>query len=416
MIDINQNKSFCPLPWINISVDPDGSVKPCCVSTDFITTEDGSNFNLGKHRLEEILNSPNFVSLRQKMISGEIISGCNECYKQEKFNGKSLRINHFNHWKDNDIFKEKLKSTTITNSVEYLDLRFGNLCNLSCKSCTPRNSSTLAKEMQEIALSDNKMMKYMPIEDFSKINDWYQTEVFFDNIQGQLQHIQILYITGGEPSIIQKNYEILELLVSKNFNQNIILIINTNLTNLKNEFINLIAQFKHVILYVSIDGVEKIQEYLRYPSKWKAIDENFKKLVSLNKDNITILPSPVVQNVNLEFLVDLFDYFENFNKVANKKIVIIKPIMLYNPEWMDLLYLPYEYKIQCYKNIKNWYDNKCEYQKTDLADFMVELQEKCFRDVDYTEKLKKFKEFTEIFDNHRNLKLSDINYNISTFI
>ena len=74
MIDINQNKSFCPLPWINISVDPDGSVKPCCVSTDFITTEDGSNFNLGKHRLEEILNSPNFVSLRQKMISGQIIS------------------------------------------------------------------------------------------------------------------------------------------------------------------------------------------------------------------------------------------------------------------------------------------------------------------------------------------------------
>lgn len=416
MIDTDKNKSFCALPWINISVDPDGSVKPCCISTDFITKKDGTKFNLGYDTLQDILNSNDFVTLRTKMLSGEMIQGCSECYKQEKFNGTSHRINHTNHWKNNSIFVDKIKSPLINSTVEYFDLRFGNMCNLSCKSCTPRNSSQLAKEMNDISARDDRMLNYLSIEDFSHINDWYHTDIFFENIRSQLENVQALYITGGEPSIIQKNYDILEYIISKGYSKNIVLIINTNLTNVRNNFINLITKFKHVVLYVSIDGIGKIQEYLRYPSKWSAIDENFKKIVSLDKDNVSIIPSPVIQNVNLENIVELFEYFENFNRLANKKIVSAKPIMLYNPEWLDLLYLPLWYKIECFEKVQYWYDNHCFYQKDDLFDFMTQLKEKCIQEVDYTDKLQKFKEFSDIFDTHRKLKLSDVNENICRFL
>ena len=34
-----ENKSFCALAWMHISTNTDGSIRPCCVSTDFIKKE-----------------------------------------------------------------------------------------------------------------------------------------------------------------------------------------------------------------------------------------------------------------------------------------------------------------------------------------------------------------------------------------
>ena len=80
---IQKTKTFCSLPWVNVSVDPDGSVKTCCISTDFITKEDGTKFNLGHDKLEEIYNSKSFVKIRQQMLDGVEVKGCTRCYEQD---------------------------------------------------------------------------------------------------------------------------------------------------------------------------------------------------------------------------------------------------------------------------------------------------------------------------------------------
>ena len=74
------------MPWMNISVDPDGSVKPCCISQQHIKKEDGTAYNLGYDKVEDIVNSPEYVSIRGKMIKGEKIDGCIQCYKVEEYN------------------------------------------------------------------------------------------------------------------------------------------------------------------------------------------------------------------------------------------------------------------------------------------------------------------------------------------
>ena len=86
-----ENKSFCALAWMHISTNTDGSIRPCCVSTDFIKKENGENYNLGRDSLSDIYHSPDYIQLRQTMIDGKPIQGCTRCYKQEEAGSKSYR-------------------------------------------------------------------------------------------------------------------------------------------------------------------------------------------------------------------------------------------------------------------------------------------------------------------------------------
>jgi len=396
------NKSFCILPWMNISVDPDGVVKPCCVSTQRLP------YNLGHNSLSEIINSTEMIQLRQDMIDGVLVSGCKQCYRQEQYGGTSQRQAHATAWSSIPSVKQKLDNltSTIKVDVEYFDLRFGNICNLQCRSCSPNNSSQLAKEYKQLGI---------PVNVQENINEWYQTDIFIENIKTQLDNIKVLYITGGEPTIIDKNFELLEYLISEGKAQEIILQINTNLTNFKPRFLELLKKFKRVILYASIDGVGTMQEYLRYPSSWEQIDKNLRKLIDAKSPNIIIKPTPVIQNVNLSTITDLFEYFENFNRDAKKTIIQITPIILNNPSHSDLIYLPLEYKQDCWKKIEQWLDT-ATYQPLQLRNILQQVEKKCNALVNFDKELLEFKRQTEIFDQHRNTSLQNINPELYTIL
>ena len=108
---------------------------------------------------------------------------------------------------------------------------------------------------------------------YDDINDWYNTDMFMENIKSQTDNILEMYITGGEPTIIDKNYEMLEYFIEQGKSKNIFLKLNTNMTHMQDTFLNMISQFKQVMFFASIDGFGTMQEYIRYPSKWEQIDK-----------------------------------------------------------------------------------------------------------------------------------------------
>jgi hypothetical protein len=69
------------MPWINISADSDGSIKPCCISSQFITKENGERYNLGYDKIEDIVNSNDYIEIRRKMLAGELVDGCSRCHQ-----------------------------------------------------------------------------------------------------------------------------------------------------------------------------------------------------------------------------------------------------------------------------------------------------------------------------------------------
>jgi MoaA/NifB/PqqE/SkfB family radical SAM enzyme len=390
---------------MHIATAPNGDIKPCCISTATVNKQDGTPFNLGYDRLSDIINSDSLKNIRKNMLEGNPISGCESCYNAEKNSPVSYRTQYNNRWKD---LIETKNGIEIPETVEYFDLRFGNLCNLKCKSCSPENSSQYEKELFELKEVTN-IESFLKIESMDGINDWYNTELFFKNISSQFDNIKELYITGGEPSIIEKNYEVLEYIISQDKAKNIILKLNTNMTNMQDRFLNMISKFKQISFFASIDGVGLIQEYIRYPSKWEQIDKNFKRLIADKTPNIIVSVTPVIQNVNLGYITELFDYLENFNKEQNKRVVNIGPIILYGPNQLDLSNLPLDYKKQCWEKIERWINTECKFQDKWFFDKMTELKNKCLTDVPYEHDLARFKNFTEIFDNHRNFYLKDVN-------
>ena len=36
------SNTMCTVPWVGFSNDPDGRIRPCCISKDHVVKEDGS--------------------------------------------------------------------------------------------------------------------------------------------------------------------------------------------------------------------------------------------------------------------------------------------------------------------------------------------------------------------------------------
>ena len=401
------NKSFCVLPWVNISVDPAGHTRPCCISSDYIKKPCGSKFNLGYDTVEEIYNSQDYQELRRKMLSGEPISGCSECYELEKNGGYSNRIQFNKAWEQVDC-----SDVEVDAKLRYLDLRFGNLCNLNCRSCSPINSTQLEKEI--VSLLPNGMDKFHVWEQ-TDYNSWYQTKTYTDNVDSQLDTIELLYLTGGEPTLIQQNFDLLQKLIAMGRSKEVNISINTNLTNTIPKFYDLLSNFKTVALYASIDGYGAMQEYLRYPSKWEAIDKNVKRCLDLGS-NIRMIPTPVIQTANLGRIVELFDYFEDFNKQANATVVAMSPIILVNPVHLDFKYLPLEYKAKCWEQIESWMTTECKFQLSKFYNSMEAVKNKCTDDSYSLEQLNRYIEYNSLFDASRKQSLTDANPELSLLL
>jgi sulfatase maturation enzyme AslB (radical SAM superfamily) len=299
----------------------------------------------------------------------------------------------------------------------YYDFRFGNLCNLKCRSCGSLNSTQINKEYRELKQQYPSTSFFLDSgEKFDTLNDWYNTDQFKNNIYNHIDKIKKIYITGGEPTLIDENYKILNKLVEIDHAKNVTIMFNTNMTNLRDDFYELIVKFKHVEMCISIEGFGEVQEYLRYPANWNQIDKNIKKLASLPL-NISIFAVPVIQSVNLKTITDFFKYIEDINNDYGFYRVRLLPIMLDSPQYLDLTILPTEYKIKCMAAIDEYLQTSNHFMNdVHFVGRLNHLRTKCQEEKYNPELLQRFKQFTEILDKERKQDLSKINPSLYSII
>lgn len=400
------NTSYCSLAWVGITTDPDGSLRPCCVSSDKILKDDGTAFNIGIDKLETIYNSNFYKNLRKDMLNNTYISGCDTCYNNEKYGRESRRII------SNDTFKSKVYTDTNSDlDIKYLDLRLGNQCNLKCRMCNPINSSMIEKELE-----DNSILNQYYQKPLFKNKEWFNSEIFEENIGPHLSNLVTFYMTGGEPTLVKKNYDIMQRLIDNGQNENVTLIINTNMTNTNPKFYELLKQFKKVIIQMSIDGIDDVANYIRYPTNFNDVDNTIKELISLNSSNISLKATPVIQILNLNKLVDLFEYFEKFNRMYKKQVIDIRPGFVFYPDYNNIEHLPKEYKIECFRKIYFWMLNNSKYQSIQFSNSIKALKTKCYEDKFNPSKLKEFYEFNKTLDKIRNNDLAVCNSELYSVI
>lgn len=375
---------FCPIPWNFLAIRSNGDLRVCCQanqskSRGIIRKESGVAENAASANLNSVRNSKLLKNMRSKMLKNEWPEECVRCQGEEVSGLRSRREYERENWFiDNDYVREK---TNDDGSIEvsefplqYIDLRFGNLCNLACRMCGPSDSSSWYDDHVkltgqeryndthgQVSLTKNAIGKYQ-----SNDYNWYQSDNFWKELESLSSGIKHIYMAGGEPLLIDKHFEFLEMCIDKDISKKIILEYNTNLTVLNDRVLSLWSHFLQVRVGASIDGMGDVLEYQRYPAKWSIINENLKLLDNLGENIISWLAFTVT-NYNVFHLADFIRWKlteSNFKKInSSRKKPIITHHMCHSPHHLNIRSLPLEMKDlvrERYKELEVWAANSLD--------------------------------------------------------
>lgn len=262
-------ESKCAAFWHHTNVRSDDRIFPCCRFKTPISTFDGN--------ISQVLFLKEYDELRKQSIDNTSIKGCEKCYHEEKIGKKSLR----------QEFNEVYNFETI--SLEYLEIGFDNICNLTCDGCNEEFSSAWSK------------LKYPESEKTIHIKSTQEIVELPNSLK------KILFL-GGEPLMTNRHQKFLNIVKDKH---NVEIVYNTNGTFLLNKnTIDLLEQFKTVLFIVSIDGFKELNEQVRRGSKWEQVVE-FIQQIKTTKFNLSV---NTVLHVNNWFgLKELEKYIEEIN-------------------------------------------------------------------------------------------------------
>lgn len=293
------SKTFCILPWIHFYANPDGTVLPCCIGDH--------NHPLGNVRNDSVIDiwsNDKFKSMRANMLAGNKCNECSACYNNEDNNVKSFRQSVNEDYKEyiDNALKEGISPSV---NLKYLDIRWSNICNLKCRSCSSTYSSSWAKE-------DKKKEVFIFAGGDNNDKLYNQLLPYFSGLKE-------IYFAGGEPLLMEKHYEILDYLIATG-NTNIKLRYNTNLTNLhfkKKPVTEYWKQFKNVNVFASLDSWGPRAEYIRDGTDWNTVEQNI-KAIKQQTPHVNLTMSTVVSVFNISTLPEFVDYLLD-NNLYDKK-------------------------------------------------------------------------------------------------
>ena len=375
------SKTFCPFPFMNLNNNTDGSMKICCAQNEnlHIEKDDGTKFNVGVDNIDDIWNSAHMRSIRKRLLAGEQIQECNVCWNVENTEStfgqhekpKSTRMDSIeSYMKDGGIYshmKDVIEQNIemmdddgyIQDALNSLELRLGNICNLKCTMCWGYSSSRINNERLEIYKLYKKQMPiwlydmwYQSEQDISKINMlWHENPKFLDNFKKVAPTLKRLYVTGGEPSIIKANDDMINHLIEIG-NKECHVSFTTNLTTWNVDLYEKLEFFDKSEVQVSIDGYKDSQEYIRYGCKWKDIDKNFRKLIEL-PEKVRVQIYNVFQIYNIFETYKLMRWLESLDVDRH---ISFYPIIIDQPIQLRAINLPYDIRDRASNLYRRYYD------------------------------------------------------------
>ncbi len=417
------SKTFCPYPWIHIMTQPSSTINFCCVANGQIKKDDGSILMLNKgDDISSVWNNNHYRKIRKQMAEGERVDGCELCYELEDLGIPSYRENYIQDWmgfhREADNIRQIVDDSIVNDYVvkespQYLDFRLGTLCNLRCRMCQSQNSSAIYKELKDEELYTDEerdfIVKTSHWNDFSDYTQpWFDDPGFLSTVETWLPNVNRLYFTGGEPTIIQRVYWILEKCVELGLNDNIDLVFNSNMTNIQPRFLDLIAKFKSVLMCLSVDGYSTTNEYIRSGSTWSIVDKHIRDYATSEVVG-NLLFSPVVQIYNILDVTDLIDYAERIQKETGRRIDISFLLNNY-PKCLDIRNLPQHVRDAAIEHLETWsatstYFAEDERNKQTVLGLIKALKENYNEDSE--QQMQIFKEYTELLDKKRNQSMAD---------
>lgn len=341
-------KFFCPLPWVHQATYTDGSHLLCCVA------QNNSNLNVKNSTFSQTFHSDFWNRARQEMLLGRVPSSCERCKVEEDNGYKSHRLIEQEVWErrlGKDVILGMIDQTDWEGGTTFqplsLDLRIGNTCNLACVMCRPQDSIkwfALSQKMYGLSTraliqNDLQYKSQIKMSDFQ----WDEDSKIWDELESLVKNgVQEIIIGGGEPMLLSHHFKFLNFCVTQGLAPKIHLRYHTNLTLFKKEFLGLWENFKEVEFFVSLDGIESVNSYVRFPAKWSDIKDNLIYLDSLPLPNIKIMLLHSAHFLNTFYLPDFYSWIESmeFKKVSHGFNGLFHPGIVMEPQFLSVQIYP----------------------------------------------------------------------------
>lgn len=264
---------YCSAVDSGLFISVNGEVGLCCSGSESLG-------NIRKQPINEIFSGQRFINIKSDIDNRRPTDYCKGCYNIEKTAPGSSQMSAFNDYYKSDG----------TRRIKLADIRWSNVCNLSCRYCNTHDSS------------EWRRLRQLPIE---KVDRDY-TESLFQDIINNKNNIDSLYLLGGEP-LMQKHNERLLSIVNKNVKIDILTNGSVRLEN--NKIYQALKEFPNVYWNLSFDNVGDRFEYVRQGANWDLFKSNVKTLLEdFGKNHVTFHPVYHIWNaLNLKEFYDFAD-------------------------------------------------------------------------------------------------------------
>jgi len=386
--EIINHETFCFYPYLELSVNPAGHVKPCCyfdgylhkditkdVEVDWVPDfKNTINIQDAGETLERIWDSDGIKSVRKAVWLKEekFLRPCRVCARDGE---ASMRVRSIKEYKNNrevlQIVKDAIDNDfKVSTLPRRLELKPSNLCNLKCVMCNSYDSSQIEKELEELSEKYSGITiwtgRYIPepydiekrviVKDNNVISrydkhiielklegrNFSEDDTLWESFVRMVPNLETLSFAGGEPTLLPFVERALSYCVETGHSKHITVYFSSNVTNINKKLLALMTEFKLFEMICSIDGYKTVQEYTRFPSKWSQVEKNYTALKALiEKPNVKVLINVTVNALNvcnldqllywIEEQAQTFPYFSYWPYNLN---------MLWNPSYMQVCMLP----------------------------------------------------------------------------
>jgi hypothetical protein len=430
--------TFCILPWAHLSTRPNGHMRVCCTANassaaatndkkwggevGILKNDDGKPANLNHTTLSQGWNNGYMKSIRKQMLNGEVPPSCSKCFKEEAAGHRSKRQWETDYWSRrldvNQLVADTKEDGSVPPQIAYVDLRLGHKCNLKCSMCSPHDSSLWINDWKEMypQVQSSTLKEIMVWANEGKVDgasyDWYlNNESFWTELYEQIPNLRQLYFAGGEATIIDKHYEILEKCIETDHAHHIELRYNSNGIHMPARLYELWSHFPKVRFHFSVDSVGEMNEYIRFPSKWSVIERQFRRLDE-TPDNVEVTIACAVQALNIYYLPEFIDWklAQNFKKInpAPLGAGLINVHFVYHPACLNVKIFPNEFK----QKVREKYENYCEKLSERFQDDESFLNNaygvkrlmglvKFMESEDWSQRMPEFQEYIKLLDKTR---------------
>lgn len=381
------SKTFCVLPWIHLSTRPNGHVRVCCTANassagatndkvhggevGIVKNDDGKPANLNHTDLLSALNNSYMRGVRQQMLAGEIPPSCSKCFKEEAAGHRSKRNWETEYWSRrvdvNKLIQNTRPDGSVPPSLLYVDLRLGTKCNLKCIMCSPHDSSMWVSDWNALypQIENPELRDVMQWNNKGRVDgasyNWYaDNQMFWSQLYDQLPNIKQLYFAGGESTIIEQHYTLLEECIRRGEASHIELRYNSNGVELPERLFELWSHFERVRFHFSIDSVGEMNDYIRFPSRWDHIVSQMRRLDE-TPDSVEVTVACAVQVLNVFYLPEFIRWKldQGFKKINAWPLGagLINFHFVYHPAHLNVKVLPAEFK----KQVRDKYEEFIRY-------------------------------------------------------